>query len=147
MTHYLKALSLGIGVALLAGCQSNLKSPTISQATQSMQLPKSAQMLTGAEIRQALGTTGETFWGEQNTGNHWVSYTSPNGTTVVHSGNFHDVGVWRIEGNQFCLKYHKIRNGAVTCMTQYKLGSDIYNVLPNGHVLSVATREEPGNHI
>ncbi|HUN40334.1 MAG TPA: hypothetical protein VMU81_08605 [Acetobacteraceae bacterium] len=132
MPKYADVIMLALAAVLVAGCQSGI--------------PKSAQRRTSAEMRQAIGTDGLTAWGHDTKGNDWVSYTAPNGTVVVKSGTFTDQGAWHIDpGGKFCLKWHKIRNGAETCMTQYVAGNDIYNVLPDGSVVSVQTRQAPGN--
>jgi len=125
-------LTLGLAAILIAGCQSSV--------------PKTAHFRTSDEIRQAIGTEGLTTWGHNPAGNDFESYTAPNGTAVVRSGTFVDHGVWHIApGGKFCLKWQHIRDGAETCLTQSVNGSDIYNILPDGSVASVVTREAPGN--
>lgn len=130
---------LVLATVSFAGCQNGIGQH------QAIELPKTAQLRTAAEIRQAVGTQGITSWGHQDTGNYWVSYMSPNGTTITKSGSFVDEGVWRLDGDKICLKWHKIRNGAETCLTTYQQGNDIYNVSPDGTVISVATRTVSGN--
>lgn len=132
MSNYTKILAFGLAGLLLAGCQSGI--------------PKSAHLRTSAEMRDSVGAKGFTSWGHNPAGNDFVSYTAPDGTTIVRSGTFSDKGLWHVEpGGKWCLKWHKIRNGAETCLTQYVEGSDIYNVLPDGSIASVVTRQAPGN--
>ena len=133
--------TIPIGVALfcLAGCQNG-------GVTQAIELPQSARLRTAAEMRQAVGPEGLTSWGHDLNGNKFVSYASPDGITKTESGSFADTGTWHAtDNNKFCIKWHKIRSGAETCLTQYDQGNDIYSVLPDGKVVSVVTRSEPGN--
>ena len=127
-----KALGAGLVGLLLSGCQGGV--------------PKSARQLTSAQIQQAVGAAGQTVWGHDSGGNDFVAYRAPDGTMAMQSGTFTDHGVWRVvPGNKICLKWHKIRDGVETCLREYTEGNDIYNVLPDGSVASVVTRERPGN--
>lgn len=56
-----------------------------------------------------------------------VSY-APDGTQTLKKGSFSDVGTYRIDGNQLCSKWKKIRNGAEECSTLYRTGAKEYRV-------------------
>ena len=120
--------------------------PIALSACQSGTVPKTAHLRTSAEIRRDIGVDGVTSWGHTPSGNSFVSYASADGTTRTRSGNFVDEGNWHIDSSgKLCIKWHKVRNGAETCMTQYVDGHDIYSVLPDGSLASIVTREAPGD--
>jgi hypothetical protein len=135
-----------LATVLLIGCQNGGAKTSPANTFTSVAIPRTAHLRTAAEFRAAVGTEGFTNWGHDKNGNDFVSYTAPNGTMAVKSANFADHGVWRLSPDgKVCLKWQKIRDGADTCLTSYVNGNDVYNVLPNGVIVSVSTRQASGN--
>ncbi|MBD3764443.1 MAG: hypothetical protein IE927_06820 [Rhodobacterales bacterium] len=98
-----------------------------------------AKDLTGAEIKALLsGKTGtwQTADGKIKGTNAW----GKNGVAKV-TGNFgkftEDTGTWRIDGNQYCAKWTKIRDGKELCnpvevvgKNRYRVGNSLFSVNP-----------------
>lgn len=111
-------------------------------------LPRQAHLLTAADMRRGIGITGVTSWGQTPGGDSFVSYTSPDGTARLRSADywFTDQGVWHITPDgRFCIAWQKVKDGKETCVREFLLGKTVYDVAPDGHVLSVITRQAPGN--
>lgn len=65
---------------------------------------------------------------------------SPDGTQKFDNGQFTDEGWWRIENNEYCSKWKKIRNGAERCYTWFKVEENTYEVFyPDGSKSGIMT--------
>ena len=101
-------------------------------ASQGMQssVPEGS-LLTHAEMAALFSQPSQAEFANSR-GITMVSYL-PDGTQTLKKGSFEDVGNYRIDGNQICSKWKKIRNGKEECSVLYKIGEKEYRVAyPSG---------------
>lgn len=85
--------------------------------------------LNADEVRSLV--IDNTFTGYGSSGCQYFAYHWPDGSQTVQCGTWFDKGTWRIEGNRFCVKWRKTRNGAELCGTIRKF-QDEYHYYVNG---------------
>ena len=53
----------------------------------------------------------------------------PDGTQVLHYSRGTDRGIFRIDDNQYCSSWRRIRSGREVCARFYKIGDAMYNLI------------------
>lgn len=90
--------------------------------------------LTQSELETLMSRSRTARFAGKNNVTGTVTYAQE-GTAKVGWNGGSDVGSWRINGDKFCTKYKKIRNGFETCFTFYKTGENEYQLFffPEGN--------------